>query len=202
MTQQSAVRRGAAAGPRGEPALAFAVTLLWCLLALFVLYPIAMLLARVFVDKGHFTLGGLAAVVGDRHQIAAFGNSLLLGTLVGTLGTSPGLRLCVHRRAVPLVAAHDPPGRHRRVAAPCFSALHDRDRLHLLVRSARPHQLRPARHQGVGRLRHGKHADRRGLDVFPDRLPRPATACWRRSTRTSKAWPCRSAHRAAACFEP
>jgi len=63
---------------------------LWLLLALFVLYPLAMLLARIFVDHGSFTLGGLAAVVTDRHQVRAFGNSLLLGALVGLGGTLLG----------------------------------------------------------------------------------------------------------------
>jgi iron(III) transport system permease protein len=90
MVPALATRSGVGARLRAEPALAFAVALLWLLLALFVLYPIVMLLARVFVDKGHFTLGGIASVLTDRHQIVAFRNSLLLGTLVGVIGTVLG----------------------------------------------------------------------------------------------------------------
>ena len=87
MSQASALRPGIGARLRAEPALAVAVALLWLLLALFVVYPIVMLLARVFVDKGHFTLAGIASVLTDRHQLAALRNSLLLGTLVGIIGT-------------------------------------------------------------------------------------------------------------------
>jgi iron(III) transport system permease protein len=73
-----------------DVALGATVAVLWLLLALFVLYPLAMLLTRIFVDHGNFTLGGLAAVVTDRHQLRAFGNSLLLGALVGLGGTLLG----------------------------------------------------------------------------------------------------------------
>src|SRR5437588_9447310 len=50
-----------------------------------------MLLARVLFDHGAFTTAGLAAVLTDKHQIRAFWNSLLLGLLVGVLGTVLGL---------------------------------------------------------------------------------------------------------------
>src|SRR5881296_182452 len=50
-----------------------------------------MLLARVLFDHGTFTTSGLAAVLTDRHQIRAFWNSLLLGLLVGVVGTVLGL---------------------------------------------------------------------------------------------------------------
>ena len=75
---------------RADPALALAVAVLWLLLGLFVLYPLVMLLGRVFIDNGQFTLQGLAAVLTDRHQLQAFWNSLLLGTLVGLVGTVLG----------------------------------------------------------------------------------------------------------------
>jgi iron(III) transport system permease protein len=75
---------------RADPGLALAVAGLWLLLGLFVLYPLAMLLARVFFDGGQFTLKGMATVLGDRHQLAGFWNSLLLGTLVGLIGTVLG----------------------------------------------------------------------------------------------------------------
>src|SRR5881392_2580621 len=88
----SATRRWAAAtaGVRNDPAVAAAVFALWALLALFVLYPLAMLLVRVLTDQGGFTTAGLAAVLSDRHQIRAFGNSLLLALLVGSAGTALG----------------------------------------------------------------------------------------------------------------
>ena len=79
-----------AARIRHDPAVASAVLSLWLLLALFVIYPLAMLLARVLVDQGTFTTAGLAAVVTDRHQMRAFWNSLLLGSLVGIVGTFLG----------------------------------------------------------------------------------------------------------------
>src|SRR5438132_1221048 len=50
-----------------------------------------MLLARVLFDHGAFTTAGLAAVLTDKHQIRAFWNSLLLGLLVGVVGTLLGV---------------------------------------------------------------------------------------------------------------
>ena len=81
---------GVAERLRADPGLALAVAALWLLLGLFVLYPLAMLLGRVFIDNGHFTLQGLVTVLTDRHQLQAFWNSLLLGTLVGVVGTVLG----------------------------------------------------------------------------------------------------------------
>lgn len=87
MSRVAAMRPGIGARLRAEPALAFTIALLWVLLALFIVYPIVMLVARVFVENGHFTLAGIASVLADRHQVVAFWNSLLLGTLVGVIGT-------------------------------------------------------------------------------------------------------------------
>jgi len=75
---------------RNDPAVALAVFMLWALLALFVLYPLAALVARMMVDHGAFTTAGIAAVLTDRHQIRAFWNSLLLAFLVGIAGTAVG----------------------------------------------------------------------------------------------------------------
>jgi len=80
----------AVASLRRDPAVAVAVLALWALLALFVLYPLATLLARVLFDHGTFTIAGLAAVLTDKHQIRAFWNSLLLALLVGIGGTVIG----------------------------------------------------------------------------------------------------------------
>src|ERR1700687_2635464 len=88
----TATRRWAAAttGIRNDPAVAAAVFVLCALLALFVVYPLAILLVRVLTDQGGFTTAGLVAILSDRHQIRAFGNSLLLALLVGALGTALG----------------------------------------------------------------------------------------------------------------
>jgi iron(III) transport system permease protein len=81
---------GAVVRMRNDPAVAMAVFMLWALLALFVLYPLAALVARMMVDHGAFTTAGIAAVLTDRHQIRAFWNSLLLALLVGIAGTAVG----------------------------------------------------------------------------------------------------------------
>ena len=81
---------GAVVRMRNDPAVAMAVFTLWALLALFVVYPLAALVARMMVDHGAFTTAGIAAVLTDRHQIRAFWNSLLLALLVGIAGTAVG----------------------------------------------------------------------------------------------------------------
>jgi iron(III) transport system permease protein len=70
--------------------LSVAVLSLWLLLGLFVVFPLAMLAARVFWDGGHFSVAGIGTILTDRHQVQAFWNSLLLATLVGLLGTLVG----------------------------------------------------------------------------------------------------------------
>ena len=78
-----------ASGPR-DPVVAAAVLALWLLLALFVIYPLAMLFVRMLTDHGTFTTSGIAAILTDRHQVRAFWNSLLLASLVGITGTALG----------------------------------------------------------------------------------------------------------------
>ena len=85
-----AARPGLRARLRADPALAITVVLLWLLLALFIVYPLAMLIARAFVDHGRFTFAAVAAVLGERHQLVALWNSLLLATLVGVAGSVLG----------------------------------------------------------------------------------------------------------------
>lgn len=77
-------------GMRNDPAVTAAVLVLWALLALFVAYPLVMLLARVLTDRGGFTTAGLVALLSDRHHVRAFLNSLLLALLVGSAGTALG----------------------------------------------------------------------------------------------------------------
>jgi iron(III) transport system permease protein len=68
----------------------FSALALWALLAIFVVYPLAMLLARIVVDHGALTSGAIAKVLSDRHQLRAFWNSLLLASVVGVAGTALG----------------------------------------------------------------------------------------------------------------
>ena len=73
-----------------DPALAITVAALWALLALFVIYPLVMLGATAFVDEGRPALGPLMSVIQKPQTQRAFINSLLLGTLVGVIGTALG----------------------------------------------------------------------------------------------------------------
>ncbi len=73
-----------------DPALLASVLVLWALLALFILFPLARLLARTFLDGGQLTLANLAAILQDANHRQAFWNSLLLAALVGLCGTVLG----------------------------------------------------------------------------------------------------------------
>src|SRR6202162_5535494 len=73
-----------------DPLRAFAVAVLWLLLALFILYPLIELIGRALSDDSGFTLEPLTAAINSRSNLRAFGNSLLLATLVGVCGTSFG----------------------------------------------------------------------------------------------------------------
>src|SRR5947208_1429813 len=73
-----------------DPALAITVVALWALLALFVIYPLLMLGGTAFIEEGRPALGPLASVLAKPGTQRAFLNSLLLGTLVGIIGTALG----------------------------------------------------------------------------------------------------------------
>ena len=73
-----------------DGAVAATALVLWLLAGLFVVYPLAMLLARVVVDNGAFNISGLGKVLTDKAQVRAFWNSLLLATIVGVGGTLLG----------------------------------------------------------------------------------------------------------------
>jgi iron(III) transport system permease protein len=64
---------------------------IWLLLLIFIVYPLAMLLSRAFVDDGHLTLHALFSAVTAPKNLRALGNSLLLAMLVGVAGTLVGL---------------------------------------------------------------------------------------------------------------
>ena len=78
------------AAGRRDPTVTVAVVVLWLLLGVFVIYPLAMLLARTLNDHGTFSTAGIVTVLTDRHQLRAFWNSLLLALLVGVIGTALG----------------------------------------------------------------------------------------------------------------
>lgn len=90
MKQTAANRASAVRRLFQDPALVTSVVILWGLLGLFVLYPLAWLLVRTFTEGGAFTLGNLFTVLGDRNHHQSFWNSLLLATLVGLAGTALG----------------------------------------------------------------------------------------------------------------
>src|SRR5689334_10450071 len=69
---------------RRDPALGISVVVLWALLALFILYPLGMMLHLAL------TVDGLAKLLTDKHHLRAFWNSLLLAALVGVIGTVIG----------------------------------------------------------------------------------------------------------------
>ena len=76
---------------RRDPAVTVAVAALWLLLGLFIVYPLAMMMARVLSDgQGGITFAGLSTVLTDKHHVRAFWNSLLLASLVGLIGTVAG----------------------------------------------------------------------------------------------------------------
>lgn len=73
-----------------EPALLLTVLILGALLVLFILFPLATLLLRTFVDVGGFTLEPLLEILREPYHRRAFTNSLLLAALVGICGTALG----------------------------------------------------------------------------------------------------------------
>ncbi len=70
-----------------DPLVAGAIVVLWVLLGIFILYPLAALLVRAFTADGALTLRPLLTVAADANNRRAFANSLLLALLVGTGGT-------------------------------------------------------------------------------------------------------------------
>jgi iron(III) transport system permease protein len=73
-----------------DPVLFVCVILLWCLLFLFILLPLAGLFIKAFEEGGHFTLKNVISILGDPNQRQALWNSLILGSLVGLCGTILG----------------------------------------------------------------------------------------------------------------
>jgi iron(III) transport system permease protein len=63
---------------------------IWLLLLLFVVYPLAMLLQRAVFDNGALTLGAFSVALKSKSNLRAFRNSLELAALVGLAGTFIG----------------------------------------------------------------------------------------------------------------
>ncbi len=171
-----------------DPALVGAIIVLWLLLALFVLYPLAHLLARAFSDEGRFTLEPLLSAVADPGNRAAFFNSLLLATTVGAFGTILGFVFA-------MTAARAGLGRHwldcarcRDAAAAGVAAVHDVHRHHLFVRPQGLHQPSPAGPRQCQRLRLLEHDAGRDADILSDRLSHPGGRSWPPSTPISRRW--------------
>lgn len=73
-----------------DPALLAALAVLWAVLALFIVFPLATLLGRTFVEDGRFTLAHVLAILQDPNHRQAFWNSIVLAGLVGAGGTALG----------------------------------------------------------------------------------------------------------------
>jgi iron(III) transport system permease protein len=80
----------APASVRRDPLTSATALVLWLLLGLFVVYPLVMMAARMFTVQGQYSAAGLWTLLTDKHQLRAFGNSLLLATVVGLVGTVAG----------------------------------------------------------------------------------------------------------------
>src|ERR1700710_1109148 len=74
----------------GDPLGILVIAILWLLLAVFVLYPLLQLVLRALSDESGFTLAPLVTAINSKSNLRAFGNSLLLATLVGICGTIIG----------------------------------------------------------------------------------------------------------------
>ena len=86
-----------------DPALLTTIVVLWALLALFVIYPLVMLAGTAFIDEGRPALAPLLSVLQKPGTQRAFLNSLLLGTLVGIIGTVLGFLFPVKAHRVRLL---------------------------------------------------------------------------------------------------
>ncbi len=82
-----------------DPGLWLTVLVLWALLGLFVLFPLARLSWIAFFDGGRLSLGPAWTVLGDPNHRHAFFNSLLLAALVGVGGTALASSSRTRRRA-------------------------------------------------------------------------------------------------------
>ncbi len=67
--------------------------LIWLLLLLFVVYPLAMLLQRAVFDNGALSLGALSGALKSPSNLRALRNSLELAALVGLAGTASAFSL-------------------------------------------------------------------------------------------------------------
>ncbi|MCC6471844.1 MAG: iron ABC transporter permease [Alphaproteobacteria bacterium] len=73
-----------------DPPLLATLALLWILLALFVVYPLAAMFGQAFLVDGRPSLAPLLSILALPNHRAAMWNSLVLGALVGVIGTAVG----------------------------------------------------------------------------------------------------------------
>ena len=147
---------------------------IWLLLLLFVVYPLAMLLTRAVFDNGTLTLGAFSGALKSPSNLRALRNSLELAALVGIAGTAIGFLFAFTVERVEARGAVALAARPRDVPAADFAAVHDLDRDRVLVRPARADHLRSARPAKRQSLRTGQHLRGGDSDLFPDRLSRAA----------------------------
>lgn len=138
----------APAQARRDPLVSASALVLWLLLAPFVRLPAG--------DDGRAHAGAAdrgrqcqpRQLLTNKHQVRAFGNSLLLATLVGLIGTVTGFVF-----AFTAARAKLPPWLQRAIDASVLLPLvsppvHHGDRHHLQLRPARVDHTLPAGHEG------------------------------------------------------
>ena len=146
-----------AAGLRRDPAVSLTVLVLWLLLGLFVVYPLAALFARVLFDHGRFTPGGHRRDPRRPAPVPRVRQQPVARSWRRDRRHAGRISVRIHgiaRQAEPRTADH---ARCRGAAAARVAAVHVGDRDDLLVRAARPHHLRAARVEGRHRLWSDKH---------------------------------------------
>ncbi|TFG81234.1 MAG: iron ABC transporter permease [Spirochaetales bacterium] len=87
-----------------DPVLAIVVTAVLAALAVFIIYPLVMVVLASLRPGGKWTLGVFGEVLGNAYLGLAFRNSLLMGTLTAVIGSALGFlfAFAVTRADVPL----------------------------------------------------------------------------------------------------
>ena len=159
----------------GDPALLGAIVVLWALLALFVIYPLAELLAPGLRRRGPVDAGAAPRGAGGRKPSrGVLQQPVARRRPWACLGTALGFLFAFTRRARRAGAALAHRAGCRRASAAGLTALHHVDLHHLLVRAEGLHQPRPARPRQRLALRLLEHGPRRDADLFPHRLSHAA----------------------------
>jgi len=73
-----------------DPATTLSVIVIWIFLAIFVLYPLVQIVAKILLTDGRISVAELGNVLRSKYEVRAAWDSVLLGTLVGIFGTGLG----------------------------------------------------------------------------------------------------------------